>query len=141
MSFLHHTFEVVSASLKGPRGNRKFSSRKSDRRLNLEQMEARMMMSVNPICNVAIHNGLDNLAVPALRSQGRTRKGPVRPRSPPGGRTSTPAKTVSSVGSSIKPLPAPSLTSTAYSSSQINLSWNKVSGTSYYLVDEWINSA
>jgi hypothetical protein len=34
---------------------------------------------------------------------------------------------------------APTLTATAYSSSEIDLSWNSVSGSSSYLVDEWIN--
>jgi hypothetical protein len=36
---------------------------------------------------------------------------------------------------------APSLTATATSGSQINLSWNSVAGATSYIVDEWINNA
>jgi hypothetical protein len=36
---------------------------------------------------------------------------------------------------------APSFKATTYSSSQINLSWNTVSGASGYLVDLWVNGA
>jgi uncharacterized protein YccT (UPF0319 family) len=36
---------------------------------------------------------------------------------------------------------APSFTTTAVSASQINLAWSGVSGTSGYLIDEWINGA
>jgi hypothetical protein len=37
--------------------------------------------------------------------------------------------------------PAPSLTATPWSSTQINLSWTAVAGATGYLVDEWINGA
>ena len=41
----------------------------------------------------------------------------------------------------LSPPAAPSFTATAASGTQINLSWNTVSGASGYLVDEWINGA
>jgi len=42
---------------------------------------------------------------------------------------------------SLAPPAAPSFKATAASSTQINVSWNSVSGASGYLVDEWINGA
>jgi hypothetical protein len=41
----------------------------------------------------------------------------------------------------LSPPAAPSLTATAVSTSQVNLSWTGVSGATGYLVDEWINGA
>ncbi len=114
MSFLTHSFEKLFAGRKGRRGNRRLPSRKVDRRLTLEHMESRVMMSANPLCNAAIHS-LDQIAAPALVAYHL-----------PGGKPHP----------LILPPAAPTLTGTALSTSQIKLSWTSTAGATKYQVQE-----
>ena len=57
MSLLDRMLEKVFAGHKGSRGNRKSPSRKQNRRLTVEHMENRVMMSANAIGNAAHHLG------------------------------------------------------------------------------------
>ncbi len=133
----------VFAGRKGPHGNRKLwsrkaSSRKPDRRLTMERMESRVMMSANPIGNAATDK-LDHLA-PALFA-GTNQQG--------SGLATVSSKFADLGSPAIKILPspinpynfppaAPTLTATVYSASQISLAWNGVFNATTYLVDEWV---
>jgi hypothetical protein len=122
MFFLHRMLGNVFAGRKGPRGNRRSPSRARNRRLTMEYMEPRVMMSANPLCNAVAHN-LDIGAVPALVAENLPHKGP-------GGK-----------GPIFTAPAAPSLT--AYPMQWANggyacLGWNSVSGATGYVVELWV---
>ncbi len=138
MSFLNRMFGTTFVGRKGSRGNRRLPSRKPDRRLTMEPMESRVMMSASPIGNAATHN-LDQFTAPALFAgtnqpgTGLTTvsSGLANLDSP------APVKIASNVGTA--PLAATKLAAMPYSASQINLSWNSVSGATGYIVDELVS--
>jgi hypothetical protein len=114
MSLFQRTFGKVFSGRKGTRGNRRSPSRKQNRRLTLEHMESRVLLSANPISSAATHN-LDNVAVPAIVANNLP-------------------------GRIITTLAAPKLTATPCWVSQINLNWNLVSGATSYVVAEQTSS-
>ena len=124
MSFLNRTFGKVFAASKGTRGNRKSSSRKPDRRLTLERMESRVLMSANPIGSAAIpiHNfgHLTGSALVAENLPGNLGK-------PHGPIVVAPA--------------APKLAISATNLTQANLTWKSVPGATRYVVEELVNGA
>ena len=136
MAFLNSMFAKVFAGRKSPRRNRRGLSQKRNRRLGMEQVEARMMMSAGMSGTVPA----DDLTPPlfAAPDTGCPRTSSART----GSALASPAAASIRVGSSRLMAPAaPSLTATAVSASQIDLSWHSVSGASGYLVDEWVNGA
>ena len=141
MSFLDRMNGKVFAGRKGPHGNRKLSSRKlvsrkPDRRLTMEHMESRVMMSATPISKAANYN-LDHLLAPAL-STGTNQLGTGLTTVSSAAKTLEGALPIKIITPHKLPPAAPTLTATPYSASQINLTWNNVSNVSSYLVDEWI---
>jgi hypothetical protein len=57
MSILSSKFGRMVAGRKGPRGNRNTLSRKQDRRLVMERMEPRTLLSANPLTTSAVYIG------------------------------------------------------------------------------------
>jgi hypothetical protein len=146
MSFLGRMNGRVFSGHKGPHGNRrlssrKVSSRKPDRRLTMEHMESRVMMSANPISNVGTHD-IDRLLAPALfaptnhlgASLAAAPSGIKALAAAPGGEIISPNP--NPIPIYISPPSAPTLTATPYSSTQIILSWNSASGATSYVVEE-----
>ncbi len=148
MSFLDRMNGKVFAGRKGPHGNRKLSSRKvssrkPDRRLSIEHMESRVMMSANPIGNVGTHD-IDQLLAPALFA-GTNQLGGGLATAPAGIKALGAAPSLKIVSPIIinplrLPPAAPTLTATPYSASQINLTWTADFNASTYVVDEWIST-
>ncbi len=68
MAILDNVFGKVFTGRRGPRGSRRVPSRKPDRRLTVEHVEPRVMMSASPICNVANPN-IGHLMAPALLAE------------------------------------------------------------------------
>ena len=112
MSSLDRMFGKLFAGRKGSRGTRRSPSRKQGRRLTMEHMETRVMMSANPIGNAAIpiHSHLLGPAIVAENLPGRLH---------------------------IPAPAAPSLTASWRGGSQINLTWNSVYWATSYVVEEW----
>ncbi len=134
MAFLDNVFGKVFAGRKGLRGNRQGPSQKRDRRLGMEQVESRMMMSASMTGSVASHDLPDFSAPALLAGSNQLTETGLAPASA--------AAASHRVGSSRLVAPAaPSFTAMAVSTSQINLSWRSVSGANGYLVDEWVNGA
>ena len=137
MSFLDRVYGKVFASRKSPRGNRNASPRKPARRLTLEHMETRMLMSANPIGSAAAHD-LGHFAAPALFAGMNQQGTGLAAASAAAANLGSPLlKKIVSLGiPHVSASASPTLTATTCSTSQINLTWNAVSGATTYFVVE-----
>jgi len=135
MAFLENIFGKAFAGRKSATRSRRVPARKPARRLGIENMERRMMMSVN-MTGSSVANNLHGFMAPTLLAgtSQLTGKGLAV------GSSAVAVKTIT-LPITIAAPAAPTLTVTAYSSSQLDLAWSGVSNTGGYLVDEWINGA
>ncbi|MGO8752794.1 MAG: fibronectin type III domain-containing protein, partial [Thermoguttaceae bacterium] len=126
MAFLGSTLGKLFAGGKSPRRNRGAPSRKQVRRLAVEDLEPRMVLSANAVSIGSAYN-LDTSAAPALLAGTNQSKIAGLPSLP----FVVPAR----------PPATPPLSATAPSGTQIELSWRTMPRASGYVVEQWIDSA
>ena len=125
MGILYSLLDIVFAGRKKPSGHRRGPSRKKGRRLRMEHVEPRRMLSASMTGDGGADNLYDLTTVALLAGTNQY---------PPS------LITGDGLGLSAKPV-APSLTATAVSKSQIDLAWTGVSGATAYLVDMLLGNA
>ena len=114
---LNRLFSTAFAACKSGINKRRTSPRKKDRRLTLEQMEARAMFSAHPL-GIAAACDVHGLAAPAQLAA---------------------ANLQAEHGAAATAAAVPSLTATPVSSSEIDLAWTAVNGAAAYVVAEVID--